>query len=100
MIYESGIVEYLSETFPGCAVVLFGSYSFGEDVWINTDKGHKSDIDIAIIGTKDKETDLTKFEKFLERPVTVNFYKSFNIIHDNLRNNILSGISLNGRVEL
>ena len=100
MTYESGISDYLAESFPGCTVILFGSYSFGEDVWINTEHGHKSDIDIAVIGTKGKEIDLTKFEKILERQIVINFYTSFKNIHKNLRNNILSGISLNGRVEL
>ncbi len=99
-IYESGLVDHLSETFPGCTIILFGSYSFGEDVWINTEQGHKSDIDIAVIGTKDREIDLIKFEKLLERSIIINCYTSFKNIHENLRNNILSGILLNGRVEL
>ena len=43
LLYESGIVAYLSENFPGTTIILFGSYSFGEDT-IN------SDIDVAIIG--------------------------------------------------
>lgn len=100
MIYESGLHDYLSENFPGCTIILFGSYSFGEDVWINTEEGHKSDIDIAIIGTKGKEVNLIKFEKLLERDIIINFYMSFKNIHENLRNNILSGIFLKGRVEL
>ena len=81
-VYESGLVDYLSETFPGCTIILFGSYSFGEDVWINTEQGHKSDIDIAVIGAKDRKTDLIKFEKLLERSITINFYTSFkNTLH-------------------
>jgi DNA-binding MarR family transcriptional regulator len=99
-IYESGLADYLSEAFPGCTIILFGSYSFGEDVWINTEHGHKSDIDIAVIGSKEREVDLIKFEKLLERPITINFYTSFKNIHEYLKNNILSGILLNGRVEL
>jgi predicted nucleotidyltransferase/biotin operon repressor len=99
-LYASGLVDNLSETLPGCTIILFGSYSFGEDVWINTEQGHKSDIDIAVIGTKDREIDLIKFEKLLERHIIINFYTSFKNIHENLRNNILSGILLNGRVEL
>lgn len=100
LVYESGLAYHLSETFPGCIIILFGSYSFGEDVWINTDQGHKSDIDIAVIGAKERPTDLAAFEKLLEREITINFYASFKNIHKNLKNSILSGILINGRVEL
>jgi DNA-binding Lrp family transcriptional regulator len=100
MIYESKLPNFLSEAFPGCAIILFGSYSFGEDVWITGEKGHKSDIDIAVIGSREKEVDLSKFEKFLEKSIVINFYPSFKGIHENLKNNILSGILLKGRVEL
>ncbi len=92
MIYESGIVGFLEDNFPGCAIVLFGSYSKGEDVI-------KSDVDIAIIGTKGKDIDLEKFEKMLEREIVINFYKSWEI-DNNLKNNILNGIILGGGVSL
>ncbi|MBU2638409.1 MAG: nucleotidyltransferase domain-containing protein [Nanoarchaeota archaeon] len=97
MIYESGLSKYLFEEFPGCAIILFGSYSRGEDVWADE---NRSDIDIAIIGTKGKKIDLTKFEKPLERKITINYYESWAGIHTYLKNNILSGILLSGSIEL
>ena len=93
LIYESGLSMYLSESFPGCTIILFGSYSLGEDT---TD----SDIDIAVIGSKEKETDLSRFDKILERTVFIHYYDRFSKINRNLCANILNGITLNGYVEL
>ena len=63
-------------------------------------QGARLDIDISVIGTKGKETDLIEFEKLLERKIIINFYMSFKNIHKNLRNSILNGILLEGRVEI
>jgi len=93
MIYESGIVDFLEKKFPGSVIILFGSYSFGEDTI-------KSDIDLAIIGSKEKETDIEKFENLLGREIRINFYGGFNEISKNLRSNIFNGIVLVGRIEL
>lgn len=92
LIYESNITEVLEDNFPGCTIMLFGSYSKGEDIT-------SSDIDIAIIGTKGKEIEITKFDKLLERDISINFYKSWEI-DKHLRNNILNGIVLSGSVEI
>ena len=100
MIYESGLVEFLEDNFPGCTIILFGSYSRGDDVWTNGDEEHKSDIDITIIGTGRKEIKLTKFDKLLERTIFINFYSSFKEIHKHLRDSILNGILLAGSVDI
>ena len=92
-IYDSGLVRFLIEEFPGTTIILFGSYSRGEDVL-------ESDIDIAIVGSKGRAVDLSKFEKILFREIRINFYNSFKEIHKNLRANILNGIILSGGVEL
>lgn len=98
LIYESGLSDFLYNEFPGCAIVLFGSYSRGEDVFTETET--RSDIDIAVIGTKGKETNLSKFNKLLERTIHLNFYESWGKIHKNLKDNILNGIRLSGSIEL
>ncbi|MEK6864589.1 MAG: MarR family transcriptional regulator [Nanoarchaeota archaeon] len=97
MIYESGLSGYLFEEFPGCAIILFGSYSRGEDMWTESSR---SDIDISIIGAKGKKLNLEKFEKLLERKIIVNYYESWAGIHTYLKNNILNGIVLSGSIEL
>jgi len=100
LVYESGLADFLKDSFPGNTVILFGSYSRGNDVWAEESEGHTSDIDIAIVGTKGKETDLTTFNKKLERTIIINFYASFNEIHKHLKDNILNGILLSGSVDL
>ncbi len=100
MVYESGIIRFLEDNFPGCTIVLFGSYSRGEDIYTKETGGYRSDIDIAIIGSKEKQVDLKKFEKLLERTIIINFYVSFKEINKHLRDSILNGILLSGSIDL
>lgn len=89
----SGLTDFLEEELAGATIILFGSYSKGEDTI-------KSDIDIAVIERKTKNMNLEIFEKKLERQINMNFYTSFRDIHKNLKNNILNGIVLCGSIEL
>lgn len=93
ILFESGVVPALEERFPGSAIMLFGSYSKGEDTV-------KSDIDIAVIGSKANDARLDAFEKAVARRVSLQFYDSFAGIRKELKENILSGILLAGRIEL
>lgn len=92
-VYESGFADYLEKEFAGGTIILFGSYSRGDDL-IN------SDIDIAIIERKEKEISLVNYEKILERKINLNFYDSFEKIHKNLKENLANGIVLFGGFEL
>jgi predicted nucleotidyltransferase len=92
-IYESGLSDYLEKEFAGATIILFGSYSRGDDL-IN------SDIDIAIIGRKEKKINLEDYEKRLERKINVNYYDSFEKIHTNLKENLANGIVLSGGFQL
>ena len=97
LIYTSKLSDFLYDEFPGCTIILFGSYSRGEDV---LNQENPSDIDIAIIGSKEKKIDMSKFDRLLEKTINLNFYRSWKDIHKNLKDSILSGIILNGGVEL
>lgn len=92
-LYESGFVDFIEGEFAGATIILFGSYSRGEDT-------EKSDIDIAIIGRKNKIINLEYYEKMLERKINLNFYDSLKSMHKNLKENILNGTVLIGGVEL
>lgn len=92
-VYMSGLSDYLESELPGGTIILFGSYSRGEDTTT-------SDIDLAVIERKDKVLDLEKYETILGRKINVNFYISWKDIHKHLRNNILNGILLHGGIEL
>jgi len=93
LVYETGLADFLEKEFAGATVILFGSYSRGDDI-IN------SDIDIAVISRKEKEADLTNYEKEIERRININFYDSFKHIHKHLKENLCNGIILAGGVEL
>ncbi len=99
LIYESGLFDFLYNEFPGCTIVLFGSYSRGEDTY-NEKEENRSDIDIAIVGTKGKDIELNIFNSLLERTINLNFYESWNKIHKHLKDNILNGIVLSGGIDL
>jgi len=92
-VYVSGLLDYLETALAGATIILFGSYALGED-------SKNSDIDIAVIGRKDKLLNLGEYEKILNRSINVNFYDSWGKIHKDLKNNILNGILLEGNIEL
>lgn len=100
MVYESGLSNFLYHEFPGCTIILFGSYSKGEDVYFGDEDERNSDLDLAVIGTKSRSVDLTKFNKLMERIISINCYKSWNDLHQHLKNNILNGILLSGGIDL
>ena len=92
-IYISGLADFLEKEFAGACVIVFGSYSKGEDTFT-------SDVDIAIIGRKQKQPLLSNFEQTLERKININYYDSFNRIHKHLKENLCNGIVLAGGIEL
>ena len=92
-IYSSGLADFLEKEFAGATIILFGSYSRGEDTIT-------SDIDIVVIGRKEKQMKLTNFDKALERTIFINFYSSFKEVHKHLRENIFNGIILAGGIEI
>lgn len=92
-IYLSGLSDYLERELAGGTIILFGSYSRGEDT-------ATSDIDIAVIERKDKPLRIEEYEKALNRKININFYDSWKGVHEHLKNNILNGIVLHGSVEL
>ncbi len=92
-LYTSGLVDFLEEQLAGATIMLFGSYAKGEDA-------KNSDIDIAVIGRKNKDMQIEQYEKILFRKININFYKAWKDIHKHLRNNILNGIVLVGGVEV
>jgi len=92
-IYFSELLEYLEKELAGATIILFGSYSRGEDIY-------NSDIDLAVIGRKNKMLKLEQYEKALNRKININFYDSWSKIHKHLKNNILNGVLLSGSIEL
>jgi len=90
-IYLSGLFDFLAENFSLSAIILFGSYSKGEDT-------EKSDIDIAIEG-KERSIELKEYEKKLNRKINIEFV-NFDKISDELKDSIINGIALHGYISL
>lgn len=93
-IYGSGIIEFLNTGLGNPVVILFGSYSKGEDT-------ETSDIDIYVETHSKKEISVKEFEKTLKRKIQIFKHKNMKEINNlNLSNNIINGIILNGHVEV
>jgi predicted nucleotidyltransferase len=64
-LFESGLIDSLRDNYEEPeAIVVFGSYSKGEDI-------SQSDIDIAVVTKKEAQLDLKGFEKYLRRKIRI-----------------------------
>ena len=93
IIFESGLIDYLVKEYFNPVIVLFGSYSKGEDI-------ENSDIDLYIETPKKQEFNLQKFEKILSRSIQVFNYRNIGEVQNHhLANNIINGAILNNFLE-
>ncbi len=90
-LLESGLVEFIEEKLTPKSIVVFGSYRRGEDT-------EDSDIDL-FVECEEEEINLEKFEKRLCRKIQLHFRKNFGLYPEELKNNIINGIVLNGFLE-
>ena len=89
-----GLLEYLGKELLNPIIILFGSLSKAETK-------PDSDVDLTIISPSSNKLDLTKFEKRLNRKIQIFQYKSFNEIKNKeLKNNLLNGYVLRGKIRL
>ncbi|MFT4309662.1 MAG: nucleotidyltransferase family protein [Candidatus Woesearchaeota archaeon] len=91
-VYESGLIDFLRSELSNPIIILFGSYSKGEDT-------ENSDIDLYIETVSKKELLLERFSKKLQRNIQIFRHKSIREIKNvNLSNNIINGITLNNGI--
>ena len=88
----SGLLDYLWKKISPEAIILYGSFAKGESV-------EHSDIDLFILGKK-QFIDIKKFENNLNKKVHLLFNKSLNDISNELKNNIINGITLKGYLKV
>lgn len=88
LITESGLIEQLVTTTKPEAIVLFGSFSRGED-W------ERSDIDIALINPKKENPPVGEFERKLGKELQLLSISKRS--SKELLNNITNGIVVYGR---
>mgnify|MGYP003976547267 CR=1 FL=1 len=91
MFLESGIIEFIEEKLTPNTIVLFGSYQRGEDI-------EDSDIDV-FVEYKQKDLNISKFEKKLRRKVQLHFKEKFTSYPNELKNNIINGVVVQGFLE-
>ncbi|MBT7706380.1 nucleotidyltransferase domain-containing protein [archaeon] len=89
---DCGLVKFLSDNLMPQSIILFGSYVRGEDIT-------ESDIDI-FVESATRNIDISKFEKKLNKKIQLHFKKNINTLPLELKNNIINGIKLYGRIEL
>ncbi|MBT4174043.1 hypothetical protein HOE07_00020 [archaeon] len=93
-LFNSGLIDFIIKKMGAPNIILFGSYSNGEDV-------ESSDIDIFIESSFKGKLDLTKFEKKLSKEIQIICSKNLSSIKNkNLANNIVNGVVLNGFFEV
>ena len=91
-LHETGLIDYIYDScFPN-SIILFGSSSKGEDI-------EESDLDI-FVQAKTKKLNLKKYEKLLNRRITIFFEDNFLKLSSELKNNILNGIILKGYIKV
>jgi len=93
-IKDSRLIEALNSFYLKPAIVLFGSASMGEDI-------ETSDFDFLIVSEKTKDfPDLKKFERKMERRLQLLVVKDIKDLRNkHLINNVLNGISLQGKIK-
>jgi len=85
----NNIKKYLTETYYPRLIVVYGSYSLGEDI-------ENSDIDVLIQSKTKKQLNLDKFEKQLKRKIHIITVKDINELDKNIKTKIYNGIVLHG----
>ena len=93
-IKDSGLLSALNKFYLKPTIVLFGSASFGLDT-------ETSDFDLLIISEKRKAfPHIKKFEKKLKRKLQLFIVGNISDLKSkHLLNNVLNGITLQGRVK-
>jgi predicted nucleotidyltransferase len=93
-VYDSGLIKHLIANYSNPTILLFGSYSKGEDI-------EDSDIDLYIETASKQEFNLKKYEKALKRKIQVFNFKNIKQVKNIfLANNMLNGITLNNFIEV
>lgn len=89
LIYKSSFISHISESYnQPKAIILFGSFSRGEDV-------EKSDIDIAVMTNKKLNLDLSEYENILKKAINLHEV-NLDKVSKEFKANLANGIVLEG----
>lgn len=90
---DSNLVDFLEKELRPEAVVLFGSFLEGRD-------DQDSDIDLAVIGGRNKDLDLTEFEEELCREIQTTQVENLREENEEFKNTLANGLVLQGYLEV
>ncbi|MBL7148228.1 MAG: nucleotidyltransferase domain-containing protein [Nanoarchaeota archaeon] len=79
----------LVESLHPKAIVVFGSYSLGEDI-------ETSDVDVLVVSKASKELVLKKFEKLLGRKINIIIVEDLNKLDTNIQKKVINGFVIYG----
>ena len=91
-IYFSNLIEKIAQEISPNAIILFSSYSRGEDT-------EKSDIDIFVL-SKEHTINLKKYEKIFHRKINLTFENDIKKLNTQFLNNLINGVILYGYLEV
>ncbi len=92
-LYDSGLVDFIKKYYEmPQAIILFGSYSDGTDT-------EKSDIDIAVVSSREDTPDFVKFEAKLARAINI-YLIDISKAEKEFKNSLANGIVLEGFIEI
>ena len=93
-LYRSGLIDYLTDKLSNPIIIVFGSYSKGED-------NENSDVDLYVQTHSKNIVKLEKFEKLLKRNIQLFIHSDLKEVKNpHLMNNIINGITLNNFLEV
>lgn len=86
------LINYLNQEFHDPSIILFGSLA-------KLEAKKDSDIDLAILSNINKNFNLGRYEKLLQRNIQLFVFKSLDNIKKELRINILNGYLIQGEIK-
>lgn len=89
---ETGLISQIEGEAVPEAIVLFGSYSRGED-------NSESDIDVAVINGREAAIDLERFEQELKRKINLHTIEPEQA-DENFKETLANGIVLRGYLDI
>jgi DNA-binding transcriptional ArsR family regulator len=92
LVRIKALVENIYDNCLPDTIILYGSCSKGEDI-------EESDIDLFVL-SPEKKLDLKKYEKALNRDISIFFAESFIKLNSELKNNLINGIVLKGYLKV
>lgn len=92
-LLDSNLPEFVDDNLKPKSIILFGSYLEGRD-------NEESDIDIAVIGGREKDLNLNKFEQEIGRNIELTKIETLENETKEFKNTLANGIVLRGYLEI